>query len=69
MAGSTDKERLTALETDMKHMNATIDEVHSDVKELLALRNKGAGVFLLASALFGSGIVGAVTALWHWLRG
>ncbi len=69
MAGPTDKERLTALETDMKHMSATLDEIDAKLDGLISLRDKGAGMFLLASALFGSGIVGAVTAMWHWWKG
>jgi hypothetical protein len=42
------------------------DEVNDKLDNLLALRNKGAGIFWLISSLIGTGILGAIVELIHW---
>jgi len=67
--------RIAVLEADQRHNAREIGEIkrgqqsiESKLDELLALRNKGAGVFWLASILFGTGLFGAGTALAEWVR-
>lgn len=74
----TDGERLARLETQMQHVFAAQDKHEEETKKklvsmdekldsLLALRNKGAGAFLLASALFGTGIFTVASKVWEYL--
>lgn len=60
-------ERLATIETKQKAMEKTIDSMDAKLDDLLALRHKGAGAFMLASALFGTGIIGGISLLWDWL--
>ncbi len=67
----TDAERLTRLETQMEqvflfqsdHKEMT-KEMNAKLDSLLTLRHKGAGAFWLASALFGTSIVGLASTVW-----
>jgi hypothetical protein len=56
--GSTQAERITALEVQVAAMQKTQLEINDKLDELLTLRNKGIGAFWLASALIGTGFVG-----------
>jgi hypothetical protein len=79
MTQGTNNERIRALEVGVAadrvataHRDASTDkaltEINEKLDELIALRNKGIGAFWLASALAGTGIVGALAALWEWIR-
>lgn len=60
--------RLAVLETKYAATEKSLIEVNDKLDELLALRNKGMGVFWLASALLGTGIVGALTSILNWIK-
>lgn len=49
--------------------NRRLDSVDGKLDELLALRNKGAGVVWLVSGLIGTGIIGACFQLFNYLFG
>lgn len=61
--------RLTIYEQHASSRDQTLKEMDQKLDALISLRDKGFGAFWLASAVFGTGIVGAVTAIWHWLKG
>lgn len=76
MTGFTHAERLTAVEVRVQNLEVKVDELKATVSEvdkkldnLLALKNKGAGAFWLASALLGTGIVSFALTLFHYLTG
>lgn len=60
-------ERLAVLETEMRQTKKQLESMDSKLDDLLALRHKGVGAFWLASALTGTGIIGALSLLWDWL--
>jgi hypothetical protein len=77
---TTQGERLVRVETEVKalkesfeshkdHTDRQFEELKEKLDDLLALRNKGVGVFWLASGLLGTGIVGVLFQLISWLRG
>lgn len=66
---STQAERITALEVKVEQLRVDVASIDGKLDELLALRNKGAGVFWLASCLFGTAIVGALNLITNWIRG
>lgn len=77
---TTQGERLVRVETEVKalkesfekhkdHTDRQFEELKEKLDDLLALRNKGVGVFWLASGLLGTGIVGIFFQLLSWLRG
>lgn len=49
--------------------NNNFKEMGDKLDDLLALRNKGAGVFWLVSSLIGAGIVGGAVQFMKWLVG
>jgi hypothetical protein len=61
-------ERLALLEYQRGEDRKKLDEVNSKLDQLLELRAKGAGAFWLASALFGTGIVGSFSWLFGWIH-
>ena len=63
----TQLERLAVLEAKVDAMERTIEGMDAKLDELLALRNRGVGAFWLASALTGTGIIGALSLAWKWL--
>lgn len=76
MSNINQGERIMRLETqiahltaEQSHMNVELDRMNSKLDELIGLRNKGMGVFWLASALFGGGLFGVFTALSSYFRG
>jgi hypothetical protein len=64
----SEQERLAILETKVDAADRHLKDMNDKLDELLALRHKGIGAFWLASALTGTGIIGAVSLLWEWLR-
>ncbi len=65
----TQAERIASLEVQVTALSETVKSMDSKMDELLALKNKGAGVFWLASILVGSGVVGAIGVIVSWFRG
>lgn len=65
----TQGERIAVLEMKMTRIEETAGSMDKKLDELLALRNKGAGAFWLASMLFGTSIVSAMLALFNYLKG
>ncbi len=53
----TQGERLAALETTVSDLKESIEDMKKTMEELLALRNKGAGVFWFISTVIGGGVV------------
>lgn len=68
MASSTE-ERLAVLETRVGDLKENIEGMNDKLDTLLALRNKGAGVFWLISALFGTSVIGLMTWMIDSVRG
>lgn len=66
---STQAERLARLEERVNALEGKVDNMNDKLDELLALRNKGAGVFWLASTLIGTGIAGAFFQIMSWFKG
>lgn len=64
----TEAERLAVVETRLSALEKSNESIEAKLDELIAMRNKGIGAFWLASGLMGTGIVGAVTAMWNWLH-
>lgn len=60
-------ERLAVLETQMAAQARQLETVLVKLDELGALKNKGFGAFWAAAAIFGTGIVGTMAALFQWL--
>lgn len=69
MAYVTNEERITALEVQVRDIREDLSGINDKLDTLLALRNKGAGVFWLISALFGTGMIGFMTWLLDHARG
>jgi hypothetical protein len=55
---SIQNERMARVEERLDKLEVCVEKMDGKLDELLALRNKGAGVFWLASSLFGTGIFG-----------
>ena len=62
-------ERLTTLEVQMLHLTDIVEKQNAKLDDLLGMKNKGVGAFWLASALAGTGIIGACVSLVEWLKG
>jgi hypothetical protein len=69
MTARTQAERITALETQLAFVLANQEETNRKLSELLALRNKGAGAFWLATTLFGTSIVSFTVIVLNWFKG
>jgi hypothetical protein len=72
----TQAERITTLEAEVSFLRQELREMKDDTKAtnakldvLLALRNKGAGAFWLASVIFGTSLVGFATIVLSWIKG
>lgn len=76
----SEAERITALEVQLANLQATMTLYMADTEkrqenmdgkldDLLGLRNKGVGAFWLASALAGTGIIGAILSFFDWWKG
>lgn len=64
-----DAERIRALEVLVELMTAELAKTNAKLDNLLEIKHKGIGVFWLASALLGTGIVGSINVIINWLRG
>lgn len=62
-------ERIAVLELKVQQVTETNQTIMSKLDELLDLKSKGMGAFWLASALLGTGVVGALAAILDWLKG
>lgn len=67
-------ERLTKLEVEMaqvlksqEEFKASIKSIEDKLDSLIALKQKGAGAFWLASILMGTGIWGFASTLWEFI--
>lgn len=56
------------LENSFYDMKATHKEMMDKLDELLALKNRGMGVFWLASTLFGTVLVGIASNFTSWFK-
>lgn len=72
---TTDAERLATLESEVRQIIRSQAELKREFKtidekldDILALRNRGAGVFWFMSALAGTGVISGVIALLEWVR-
>lgn len=61
-------ERLTRVEEQVNSLKDDVKEMNAKLDDLLILRWKGQGAFWLAAMLIGTGIVGAISQLLHYLR-
>lgn len=77
---TTQSERLVSVEVEVRELKKAFEEHKTETKnnfteinekldDLLALRNKGAGVFWLASGLLGAGLLSGFWQFVAWLRG
>ncbi len=62
-------ERIVVLEHKVKTLEDTIAAMDSKLDSLLHLQAKGQGAFWVASALFGTGLLGLGTLVLNWFRG
>lgn len=62
-------ERLAVLETEVRQLTKLVNEMDAKIDQLVELRARGVGAFWVASAIFGTGIVGSAISLWHWIKG
>lgn len=65
----TQGERIRALEVQVNQLSSDVQSMNQKIDELLALRNKGAGAFWLASFLFGTTILGVASVVISWFKG
>jgi ferritin-like metal-binding protein YciE len=63
------RELKKAFEEHKAETNVALKALDEKLNDLLALRNKGAGVVWLVSGLIGTGIIGAILQAVAWLRG
>lgn len=62
-------ERIASLETSFLEMKSELKTANEKLDELLALRNKGAGVFWFVSVIFTGGILGIGSLIIDWIKG
>lgn len=73
-------ERIARVEVEVSELRKAFDEhkeqtskrfveISGKLDDLLALRNKGAGVVWLVSGLVGTGIISAILQVFHWFGG
>lgn len=65
----TQGERIAVMENRLAQLEKTVGAIDAKMDELLALRQKGAGVFWLASVLFGTSLAALMTYVASWFRG
>ncbi len=65
---TTQVERIAAMEVRLKAVEEKVDKMDGKLDDLLALKYKGQGMFLLASALFGTSIIGTLAMIISWFR-
>ena len=65
----TQIERIATLEAIVELMRQEQEKTNTKLDDLLALRNKGVGIFWLVSGLVGIGLSGAITLMVGWIKG
>jgi hypothetical protein len=60
-------ERMARVEEQVNELRVKVDVLESKIDQLLVLKYKGAGAFWLASALVGTGIIGAIVQFLHYI--
>ena len=68
MTEPTQRERLATLETQMEHLTHAVEKMDAKLTSLITLKDNSAGAFWLAGILWASGVIGGISALWHWLE-
>lgn len=77
---TTSGERIVSVEVEVKglkqqfteHKDDTskqFEDINNKLDDLLALRNRGMGVFWLVSSLVGTGLIGGMVTTFDWLFG
>lgn len=61
-------QRTAALEVEVTNLKKGLEEANEKLDQLLAFKHKGTGAFLLASSLFGTGIIGFFIEVLHWIK-
>lgn len=64
----TQGERIYALEIEVAGLREDVKALRQDMKELLDLKNKGAGAFWLVTFVVGSGLAGVIYTLIGWFH-
>lgn len=64
----TQGERIASLETTVAELSKDVQAMNGKLDDLLALRNKGAGAFWLASTIFGTSLIGILGHIFNWFR-
>ena len=61
-------ERIASLEIKVNDLATSINSMENKLDDLLALKNKGAGVFWLFSTIMGTGILGLGVQILDWFK-
>lgn len=61
--------KIAVLETKVQALELELKTMDSKLDQLLHLQSKGQGAFWIASALFGTGLLGLGTLILNWFRG
>lgn len=61
-------ERIARMEVEVAQLKLTANAIDEKLDELLALRNKGVGVFWLMSVVCGTSLIGALNLLMNWIK-
>lgn len=65
--------KVTRVESDIisidRKIESKLGELNEKLDSLLAMKNRSVGAFWLASMLFGTSVVGVITALLNWWKG
>ena len=69
MTEPTQRERLATLETRVAHIDTKLDSIDRSLKDLVALKHKGAGALWLIGILGVSAIIAGAKAFYHWIAG
>lgn len=64
----THLERIRAMEVKLEILQEKVDSMDEKLDDLLALKYKGAGAFLLATSLFGVSLAGLISMIITWWR-
>lgn len=64
----THLERIRAMEVKLEMLQEKVDSMDEKLDDLLALKYKGAGAFLLATSLFGVSLAGLISMIVTWWR-
>lgn len=64
----TQAERLAQLEIKMTDVKVDVENIDSKLDHIIALRNRGEGVFWFLTAVGGSGVVAWIITLLDWIK-